>query len=392
MPQCEYAMKLLIISGMSHYSRDAILVGWGPTAQEIDHLATLFDQVRHIGVLHRGPAPGSALPYASTKVTFIPMCPAGGPRLRDKAMILLRYPGYLAAILRELPESDVVHVRCPDNISMLAIVVLAFVRRPKIRWVKYAGNWKPTGAEASSYRFQRWWLARGFHRGTVTVNGNWPEQPAHVASFINPCLTDSEIGEAERKCAGKLLTSPLRCILVGRVETEKGVGRALEILARLKAAGCDATLDIVGDGPGRAEFEEQAHDLGVSCSTTFHGWLPRTALSPLFTRAHVTVFPSETEGWPKVLSEGMAYGVVPVASRVSCIPQYLEKFGTGRTFDAHDVNGFVGAIAWYVEHPSAWKEESQRAVVAARLFSYSRFLEAVRALLEVPAGRTAPAR
>lgn len=386
-------MKLLIISGMPHYVRDGIPVGWGPTAQEIDHLAMLFDQVRHIAVLHRGPAPASALPYASTRVTFIPVPAAGGPRLLDKAKILLRYAGYLAAMRRELPSADVVHVRCPDNISLLAIVVLAFVRHPKTRWVKYAGNWKPAGAEAWSYRFQRWWLARRLHRGVVTVNGNWPEQPAHVTSFINPCLTDSEIGEDVRSGRDKMLTPPLRCIFVGRVETAKGVGRALEILARLKAAGCDATLDIVGDGPGRAEFEAQAHDLGLHASAIFHGWLPRTALPPLYQRSHILLFPtSASEGWPKVLSEGMAYGVVPVASRVSCIPQYLEKFGTGRTFDAHDVNGFVGAIEWYVAHPAAWEEESQRAIAGARLFSYSRFLEAVRSLLELPPGRMAPAR
>ena len=88
----------------------------------------------------------------------------------------------------------------------------------------------------------------------------------------------------------------------------------------------------------------------------------------------------------------MAYGVVPVASRVSCISQYLEGFGTGRTYDPHDVDGFAGAVEWYVGHPSTWQEESNRAVVAARLFSYTRFLEAVRSLLELPPGRTAPAR
>ena len=384
-------MKLLIISGMSHYLRDSILVGWGPTAHEIDHLATLFDEVRHIAVLHRGPAPASSLPYTSTKVTFIPVPAAGGPGVLEKGIILLRYPGYVAAMLRELPKADVVHVRCPDNIGLLAIVVLAFVRHPKSRWVKYAGNWKPTGAEPWSFRFQRWWLARRLHRGVVTVNGSWPGQPAHVTSFVNPCLTDSEIGDALRSGQDKMLTPPLRCIFVGRVESEKGAGRALEILARLRATGCDAKLDIVGDGPGRAAFETQAHDLGVSGSAVFHGWLPRTALPLLYQRSHILLFPtSASEGWPKVLSEGMAYGVVPVAGGVSCIPQYLERFGTGRTFDAHDLSGFVEAIAWYVGHPSAWKEESQRAVAAARLFSYSRYLEAVRSLLELPPGRRAP--
>ena len=44
-------------------------------------------------------------------------------------------------------------------------------------------------------------------------------------------------------------------------------------------------------------------------------------------QAYLMLFPSESEGWPKVLSEGKAYGVVPVTSDVSSIPQYLREFG-----------------------------------------------------------------
>ena len=63
-------MRLLVISNMSHYLRDDEVVGWGPTVQEIDHLATLFDEVRHIACLHPEPAPASALPYAAPNVAF----------------------------------------------------------------------------------------------------------------------------------------------------------------------------------------------------------------------------------------------------------------------------------------------------------------------------------
>jgi len=78
-------MRLLIISGMPHHRRDGVVVGWGPTVHEIDHLTEIFEEVRHVGLLHPGEAPTSALPYRSPRVTFIPAPPAGGNRLAEIA-------------------------------------------------------------------------------------------------------------------------------------------------------------------------------------------------------------------------------------------------------------------------------------------------------------------
>src|SRR5687767_2012317 len=117
-------MRLLIISNMAHYLRHGQVVGWGPTVQEIDHLAELFDEVVHIACLHSSEAPASALPYSSARVTLVPVPPAGGKGLGAKLNILRHSPLYARMILRQLSRADVVHVRCPANISLLAIFLL----------------------------------------------------------------------------------------------------------------------------------------------------------------------------------------------------------------------------------------------------------------------------
>jgi glycosyltransferase involved in cell wall biosynthesis len=94
------------------------------------------------------------------------------------------------------------------------------------------------------------------------------------------------------------------------------------------------------------------------------------------------VFPTtSSEGWPKVLSEGMAYGVVPLSGNVSSIPQYLQRFGTGRALNPHDISGFADAVATYVQHPEVWQQESAKGMEASHLFSYANYLHAVRQLL-----------
>lgn len=375
-------MRLLIISNMAHYYRDGQLVGHGSTATEIGYLAQLFEQVTHIGCLHPGQAPASFLPYRTENIRFVPLEPTGGTRFRDKLRIAEHMPGYAKAILGELPKADIVHVRCPANISLLAIVLLAFVRSPRLRWVKYAGNWQPTRREAWSSWFQRWWLKRGFHRGFVTVNGEWPGQPAHVRQFINPCLTDEELQVATEIARAKTLSHPLRLLFVGAVNGAKGVGRALQVVQRLRQQAVPVVFDIIGDGSSRNEVESLAAELGIADCVRFHGALPRTRLNDFYAQAHIMLFPTDSsEGWPKILSEGMAYGVVPVSGNVSSIPQYLKRFQVGKALDPYDIEAFTQAVIMYYLHPDIWKQESLNGLELARQFTYSHYLQDVRDLL-----------
>jgi glycosyltransferase involved in cell wall biosynthesis len=377
-------MRLLIVSHTPHYRHADTVVGWGPTVREIDHLADLFDEVIHLAPLHPDPAPASSLPYRSPRVHLRPVPPAGGHGRKEKLGVLAHAPVYLRAFLRELPRADVVHVRCPAAISLFAVVALAVAPKPRLRWIKYAGNWRPAGREPWSYAFQRWWLERRLHGGVVTVNGQWPGQPARVHAFLNPCLTDAELDEARRGAGEKQWTSPVRLISVGRLEKAKGVFQALEIVAHVEQRGLPATLDLVGDGPERAQAEQKANDLGIRQRICFHGWLPRTALTPLYSRAHLLLLPTASEGWPKVVSEAMAYGVVPIASSVSSIPESLRRFATGRCYAPTDVEGFSQAVLHYSSHPREWEEESANGIRAAEQFTYTHYLKAVAALLQLP--------
>jgi glycosyltransferase involved in cell wall biosynthesis len=353
--------------------------------------------------------------------------PAGGERLRDKCGVALRYPGYLRTILQERRQAEVIQVRAPANISLLALLLLALLRQPQMRWAKYAGDWSggeispnisriepltcssrrkealtlfhefqlepphvgcykvPGETEPWSYRFQRWWLAQGLHRGLVTVNGRWLAQPAHVFSFLNPCLTAAELREGDEASRRKCLCQPVRLLFVGRLGAAKGAGICLEILAQLERDGIAAHLDLIGDGVERWRLEQQAQDLHVTASAHFLGSQPRPALGAFYSQAHFILLPTRcSEGWPKVLSEAMAYGVVPIAHGISSIPQAFRDYSTGQALPSLEPHRFSSAIESYVRTPLLWQEHSRNAVKAAPAFSYDNYLQAVRQLLKLP--------
>ncbi|MEO1368695.1 MAG: glycosyltransferase, partial [Acidobacteriota bacterium] len=112
----------------------------------------------------------------------------------------------------------------------------------------------------------------------------------------------------------------------------------------------------------------------------FHRWIDRADLDALYARAHFMVLPSvASEGWPKVLSEAMAWGAVPVASAISSIPSILGELGVGAAHPARDLDAFRAAIRRLGE-PDRFRVESRRAASAAERFSYRRYLDDVRDL------------
>lgn len=369
-------MRLLVVSHTTHYLRGEEVVGWGPTVKEINWLARTFDRVTHVACLHPGPAPKSALPYETDAIQFVPVPPAGGFSLREKVRVILNAPKYLKTILKNIGQADVIHVRCTGSVPMYAIVVLLFVGR-KQRWVKYDRNWMQTGRMPVSFAFQRWWLKKGLSRGPVTVNGKWKNQPDHIFSFVNPSMTLQDIQSARARSINKQFEKPIRFVFAGRIVTGKGVDRSLEVLKGVLQYSREVHLDVIGDGPERPKFELMSQKLDLSECVSFHGWLPHDQIPKFLARSHFILLLSDTEGWPKVLSEAMSHGVVPIAGSVSAIPQILNATKAGMALPLGDIDGFVRTIIEITGDYRRWKKMSLAGIAAAPNFSYERYLLAL---------------
>lgn len=372
----------MVISHTPHRRAGQEAWGWGPTVRELSQVAGLFDELVHVAPVEDGASDGAMERYGAGNVRVAGVKPSGGQKWVSKAGVAAAWLEYGRVILRDLAGADAVHVRLPCNIGLLALLLLCVRRSPRRRWFKYAGNWKPTGREPWSYRLQRWILRHGWAGGVVTVNGEWEGEPDHVRTFLNPSLTEEDLARGRAAAEGKRLAAPLRLVFAGRVEEAKGAGRAVELVRRLRAEGIEAELDVAGDGPLRGGLESLVRQEGLEGVVRLHGWLGREGLRGLYERAHFCVLLSEcSEGWPKVLSEAMAYGAVPVASQVSSIPHMLRKLGCGVSVGAGDVDAAVRAIAQYVAAPERWKAESERGVAEAVGFTYETHVRRVAEVL-----------
>lgn len=134
-------------------------------------------------------------------------------------------------------------------------------------------------------------------------------------------------------------------LTVGRLSTEKGHNVLLDALAAMRAAGSDATVELVGDGEHRAGIEAHARRLGVTGAVRFLGELPPHEVAERLRTADVFCLPSFAEGLPVSIMEAMATGTPVVTTYVSGIPELAVAGETAMVVPAGNATELAYALA-----------------------------------------------
>jgi glycosyltransferase involved in cell wall biosynthesis len=134
---------------------------------------------------------------------------------------------------------------------------------------------------------------------------------------------DFHPAEPDARSAGGHAAGPKRLLFVGGLEPTEHKGfptllRALERLAR-----SDWRLDVVGDGPSRAEYEERVAAAGLADRITFLGYRPKPEIADLMRAADVFLLPSRFETQGVVLLEAMMCGLPIVSTTAGAIPEVV---------------------------------------------------------------------
>ncbi|SOC78550.1 Glycosyl transferases group 1 [Salinimicrobium sediminis] len=311
-------MTLAIISHTAHYrTSDGRIVGWGPTVAEIDHLSLIFKKIYHVAFLHDENAPRSAVPYQSNKVEFVPLPPSGGNSLKEKWTVLSQLRKTIGIVSGVLKKSDIFQFRAPTGIGIYLIPYLTMKYKKK-GWFKYAGNWQQKNPPFG-YALQRWMLKQQSRK--VTVNGSWPDQAENIVPFENPCLTQQNRELGKSIIEQKTITEGANICFVGSLTEKKGFDIFMSALVDLRLKFNQ--VHIVGDGQLKEKYEQMIPGI------VFHGFQPREKVHVILSKCHFIVLPSLSEGFPKVIAEGMNYGCVPIVSDVSCIGQIIKDGENG---------------------------------------------------------------
>jgi len=151
-----------------------------------------------------------------------------------------------------------------------------------------------------------------------------------------------------------------KIIFVGRLGWEKGVHVLVNAWRRWGRSA--PALEIIGDGPQRAELEKMVDKADLNRKIHFCGQIPFSQTQEKMARARLLVLPSLWfEGFPMVIREAFALSVPVAGSRIGSLPGIIAEKKTGRLFSPGDPADLLQVVKGLWEKPQNLDEMAKAA-------------------------------
>ncbi len=370
---------LLIVSHVCHYIHDGKIYAYTPYAREVEIWADLFPLVRIACPLKYRRPESDSVPINRPNIRIWRQLLTGGRDVPSKLYQIVTLPLQCARLAQGMVGASAVHVRCPGNLGLLGALIAPLFCR--LRVAKFAGQWIGFPSEPATVALQRRILKSRWWGAPVTVYGEWPGQPAHVIPFFNSAMTRKQMAAANKHAGTRAIGDPLRILFVGRMTREKNAGVILEAMAQLDAAGVRTRCRLLGDGSERNALREQATQLGVAAMTSFSGAVRFDAALAAYREADVLVLLSESEGWPKVIVEAMAYGLICIGRKRGLVPAILGDH-RGIVLSSADAGELAAALKAVRSDHDRFVRMGRRASDWARQFTIEDLKDKLRGIIE----------
>ncbi|MCC6782849.1 MAG: glycosyltransferase [Planctomycetes bacterium] len=158
---------------------------------------------------------------------------------------------------------------------------------------------------------------------------------------------------------------------VGRLVRGKGFHVMAQALRKLPAA---VHFAVAGDGPER----EVLVNLAPPGRLHLLGARSPDEVATLLQAADLLVLPSESEGWPNVVTEALASGVPVVATPVGAVPELLASPVAGALVRVGDAEALAREVARVLGMP----RDAERIAAWGRRFSWDEPIAALSAAFE----------
>ncbi|CUU55403.1 hypothetical protein Ga0074812_10553 [Parafrankia irregularis] len=179
--------------------------------------------------------------------------------------------------------------------------------------------------------------------------------------------------------------TPARLVLVGRLSPRKGTDVALDALLRLRDAGRDVELDLVGSTfEGYEWYERQLRDVAadprLADRVRFHGFQPD--IEPFLRAADVVLVPSRAEPFGNVAVEALLAGRPLVASATQGLEEIVIADRTGLLVPPDDPAALAAAVSALLDDwPFAARLAAAGRADAVERFGLERYHDHINALI-----------
>lgn len=273
--------------------------------------------------------------------------------------------------------ADHIHLRCPGNVGLMGCWVQIFFPS-KVKTAKYAGNWDPKSNQPRTYKWQQKILSNTFltRNIKVLVYGNWPGSTANIYPFFTATYTEADKTAVQPRSFNGII----EMIYVGTLSKGKRPLYAIQLAQQLHAQYPNFKLSLYGHGKEKENLQTYITEHQLSGYVTLKGNFSQQEMKAVYQSAHFMILPSESEGWPKVVAEAMFWACVPVATKVSCVPDMLGEGSRGLLLDMNFVTDF-NKISQMIEDENQYRATALKAMDWSRLFTLDKFESEIEKML-----------
>lgn len=370
-------MKLALLTHVPHIVRENRYYAYGPYVKEMNLWFKYVDAVILVAPKQQGDISAIELPYEHSNIQFKSVPAFSLLSVKEIGKTILRLPKIFREVYSAMKEADHIHLRCPGNMGLIACIVQIFFPG-KNKTAKYAGNWDPNSKQPWSYRLQKWILnnTRLTRNMKVLVYGEWEGAGKNIKPFFTATYTERD----KQDIALRIPEGRIKLLFVGTLSKGKKPLYAVKLAEALQKSGCEVHLDVYGEGAERTEMECYIRTNGLEKTIELHGNQNAKTVEKAYRESHFLILPSQSEGWPKVVAEAMFWGCVPVATKVSCVPNMLANNKRGILLTLSETED-LALLQQCIVNRETYREKAKQALEWSRQFTLDYFEKEIQKML-----------
>ncbi|WBL24851.1 glycosyltransferase family 4 protein [Zunongwangia sp. HGR-M22] len=312
-------MKFVVITHVVHKKVGSNFQAYAPYVLEMNRWFNYVDAVKIVAPANINHASKITTAYHHKQLDFVEVPQFSLLSLRSAFITLLKLPIIIYTICKSMKWADHIHLRCPGNMGLLGSIIQVFFPS-KAKTVKYAGNWDPNSKQPWTYKLQKWIVSNPkiSKNIQVLVYGEWLNQSKNIRPFFT-----ASFGENDKIQNIKKYNQPFHFVFVGSLVVGKRPLFAIKLVESLRNRGFDVDLSIYGEGELKESLQDYISEQNIQNYVILKGGRPLSELKKAYQKAHFSILPSKSEGWPKAVAEAMFFGCIPIATKISCVPWML---------------------------------------------------------------------
>lgn len=370
-------MTFCIITHVPHCYSENNYFGYAPYVHEMNIWLKNIDKVIIVAPLKKYPITAIHQSYNHNNIQFIEVPDFSLTSFKAILKAIFVVPIIFFRILNAMSSSNHIHLRCPGNMGLLGSFAQIFFSS-KTKTAKYAGNWDAKSKQPLSYQIQKWILSNTFltKKMSVLVYGEWNNQTKNIKSFFTATYRESE----KEVLKPKDFSKAIHFLFVGTLVKGKQPLYAIKLIEQLKLNGKNVQLSMYGNGSEKNVLQEYINSNSLTDFVSLKGTTDKEAMKKIYQDSHFLILPSKSEGWPKVVAEAMFFGCLPIATKVSCVPNMLDYGNRGILLNEEIISDAF-QIEELLSNQDLYNSKINAAINWSRNFTIDKFEDEIKKLL-----------